>query len=549
VLGVPIEDAKRVSLTRDQSEALAPITAAIRAREAHAFLLHGVTGSGKTEIYLRAVATALDAGRRALVLVPEITLTHQILARLRGRFGDALAVLHSGLRPGERLEQWLRLKSGAAPIAVGARSALFAPIDDLGLIVIDEEHDGAYKNEEGFRYHARDLARLRARAAGCPVVLGSATPSLEARYAADRGELTRIVLAHRIGGQPLPAVEIVDLARERDSAPRGRKLILSRPLRAALAETLRAGGQTILFLNRRGFSTRIFCFDCGHAEHCIDCDVGLVYHASDGALHCHYCEHRRPPPERCAHCGAPDTALLGLGTERLEEEVRAQFPHARIARLDRDTAARRGATEEVLRALRAGALDVLIGTQMVAKGHDFPGVRLVGVVAADVGLHLPDFRAAERTFQLLTQVAGRAGRDRAPGRVIVQTFVPDHYAIRPVRDHDYETFYAQELAHRRALGFPPLGHLASVIVSAEQEADAAAGAAQLAAAIAAESACEVLGPAPAPLPRLRGRHRQQMLIKGEQDAVHSAARAAIAASARLRDGVTAAVDVRPWSML
>jgi primosomal protein N' (replication factor Y) len=458
-------------------------------------------------------------------------------------------VLHSGLRPGERLEQWQRLRSGAAPIAVGARSALFAPIENLGLVVIDEEHDGAYKNEEGFRYHARDLARLRARAAGCPVVLGSATPSLETRYAADRGELTRLVLAHRIGGQPLPAVEIVDLARERESAPRGRKLVLSRALRAALAETLRTGGQTILFLNRRGFSTRILCFECGHAERCADCDVGLVYHVSDGALHCHYCEHRRPPPERCAGCGAPDAALLGLGTERVEEEVRAQLPDARVARLDRDTAARRGTTESVLRKMRDGQLDVLIGTQMVAKGHDFPGVRLVGVIAADVGLHLPDFRAAERTFQLLTQVAGRAGRDTAPGRVIVQTFVPDHYAVRPVRDHDYEAFYAQELAHRAALGFPPFGHLANVVVSAERESEAVAGAAQLAAAIAAAGACELLGPAPAPLPRLRGRHRQQLLIKGERDAVQTAARAALAATARLREGVSAAVDVCPWSML
>ncbi|TMA29814.1 MAG: primosomal protein N', partial [Deltaproteobacteria bacterium] len=569
----------------------APIASAVRRRDASTFLLHGVTGSGKTEVYLRAVAAALGAGRRAIVLVPEITLTHQILARLRGRFGDALAVLHSGLSPGERLEQWLRLRSGAAPIAVGARSALFAPVENLGLIVIDEEHDGAYKNEEGFRYHARDLARLRARAASCPLVLGSATPSLESRHAADQGELTRLVLAHRIGGQPLPAVEIVDLAREREASPRGRRLALSRALRAALAETLRAGGQTILFLNRRGFSTRIFCFDCGHAERCTDCDVGLVYHAADAALHCHYCEHRRPPPERCAGCGAPDTALLGLGTERLEEEVRGLFPGARIARLDRDTAARRGATEDVLRRLRHGQLDVLIGTQMVAKGHDFPGVRLVGVVAADIGLHLPDFRAAERTFQLLTQVAGRAGRDTVPGRVIVQTFVPNHYAVRLVRDHDYETFYAQELAHRKALGFPPLGHLASVLVSAEREADAVAGAAQLAAAITsfaqraqvarsepkaseaqregargepkaseghrvgerrsagAAGPCEMLGPAPAPLPRLRGRHRQQILIKGAHAAVHGAARAALAAAARLREGVSAAVDVRPWSML
>jgi primosomal protein N' (replication factor Y) len=563
VLGAPLERARRVELTRDQARALAPIEAAVRARAPSAFLLHGVTGSGKTEVYLRAVAAALAAGRRALVLVPEITLTHQILARLRGRFGDELAVLHSGLSPGERLEQWLRLRSGAAPIAVGARSALFAPIDDLGVIVIDEEHDGAYKNEEGFRYHARDLARLRARAAGCPVVLGSATPSLEARYAADRGELVRIVLAHRIGGQPLPAVEIVDLAREREAVPRGRKLVLSRSLRAALGETLRARAQAILFLNRRGFSTRILCFECGHAERCPDCDVGLVYHAAERALRCHYCDHRRPPPEHCAGCGAPDTALLGLGTERVEEEVRTLFPRARTARLDRDTAARRGAAERVLRQLRDGQLDVLIGTQMVAKGHDFPGVRLVGVVAADVGLHLPDFRAAERTFQLLTQVAGRAGRDTLPGRVIVQTFVPDHYAIRPVRDHDYETFYAQELAHRRTLGFPPLGNLASVLVSAELESDAVAGAAQLAAAIAASFAqraegerrpagvndCELLGPAPAPLPRLRRRHRQQLLIKGESSAVYGAARAALAAAGRLREGIQASVDVRPWSML
>jgi primosomal protein N' (replication factor Y) len=549
VLGVPLEETRRVELTRDQADALAPIEAAVRRRQPSTFLLHGVTGSGKTEVYLRAVAAALAAGRRALVLVPEITLTHQILARMRGRFGDELAVLHSGLRPGERLEQWQRLRSGAAPIAVGARSALFAPIENLGLIVIDEEHDGAYKNEEGFRYHARDLARLRARAAGCPVVLGSATPSLETRYAADQGELQRLVLAHRIGGRPLPAVELVDLARERESTPRGRKVILSRLLRSALAETLRAGGQTILFLNRRGFSTRIFCFDCGHAERCSDCDVGLVYHAADAALRCHYCDHRRAPPERCAGCGAPDTALLGLGTERLEEEVRALFPRARIARLDRDTAARRGSTADVLRRLRDGQLDVLIGTQMVAKGHDFPGVRLVGVVAADIGLHLPDFRAAERTFQLLTQVAGRAGRDTAPGRVIVQTFVPDHYAVKPVLSHDYETFYAQELAHRASLGFPPLGRLASVLVTAEQQSDAVAGASQLAAAIAAAGTCELLGPAPAPLPRLRGRYRQQLLIKGDEAAVRCAARAALAAASRLREGVQAAVDVRPWSML
>jgi primosomal protein N' (replication factor Y) len=428
VLGDTLVDEKRLSLTPEQADALKPIADAVGARRFETFLLHGVTGSGKTEVYLRAVGEALRAGRQALVLVPEIPLTHQILGRLRGRFGDDLAVLHSGLRPAERLEQWQRLRSGPTAIAVGARSALFAPLEKLGVIVIDEEHDGAYKNEEGFRYHARDLAALRAKHAGCPLVLGSATPALETRFAADRGELTRLVLPHRIGRRPLPAVEIVDLALERARAPRGRKLILTPPLRRAMREVLSDGGQTILFLNRRGFSTQVLCFECGHAERCPNCDIALVFHASQQALRCHYCDHRRPPPDTCSGCGAPDTALLGLGTERLEEEVRSQFPEARIARLDRDTAARRGYAQRVLSELRAGRVDILIGTQMVAKGHDFPGVRLVGVVTADLGLHLPDFRAAERTFQLLTQVAGRAGRDTAPGRVIVQTFAPSHYA-------------------------------------------------------------------------------------------------------------------------
>ncbi len=415
VLGPPTARDEQLPLTPEQADALQAIEEAMAAGRAQRFLLHGVTGSGKTEVYLRAVDRALRDGRQALVLVPEITLTHQIVARLRARFGDDLAVLHSGLRPGERLEQWQRLRRGEVSIAVGARSALFAPIERLGVIVVDEEHDPAYKNEEGFRYHARDLALRRARLAGCPVVLGTATPALETRYEAEQGEIRRLVLSRRIGGRPLPAVEMVDLVAERAKAPRGRKLILAGPLRRAMRETLAAGGQTILFLNRRGFSTQVYCFDCGFAERCKDCDVALVYHAGENRLRCHYCDHGKPPPAVCGGCGSPDTALLGLGTERVEEEVRTLFPAARIARLDRDTAQRRGHTESVLRALREREVDVLIGTQMVAKGHDFPGVQLVGVVAADLGLHMPDFRAAERTFQVLTQVAGRAGRAGTPG--------------------------------------------------------------------------------------------------------------------------------------
>jgi primosomal protein N' (replication factor Y) len=540
------------ALTEDQAKALEPIVDAVRAREPARFLLHGVTGSGKTEVYLRAVAAALGAGRRAIVLVPEISLTHQIVLRMRARFGDAVAVLHSGLRPRERLAQWRELREGGKRIAVGARSALFAPFDDVGVLVIDEEHDGAYKNDEGFRYHARDLATRRAAHARCPLVLGSATPALETRFAADRGELRRLVLPSRIGARPLPAVEIVDLEQERRFLPRGRKLVFSRALSRALAENLARGGQAILLLNRRGFSTRILCWACGHAERCEHCDVSLVFHASDELLHCHYCDLRRAAPAACAGCGASDAALLGIGTERVEEALRSLLPRARIARLDRDTAARRGFTERVLRELQDGALDVVVGTQMLAKGHDFPGVRLVGVVLADVGLHLPDFRAAERTFQLLTQVAGRAGRDAQPGRVVIQTFVPNHYAIRPVREHDYEAFYAEELGHRAPLGYPPFGHLAHLVVSGPDEAETAAAADGLAAAARAAAApgVEVLGPAPAPLARLRGRHRHQVLLKGpDRSAVREAARALAAAAARLPAALQASVDLRPYNML
>jgi len=547
-------------LTPEQEQALVAITEAIRARRDERFLLHGVTGSGKTEVYLRAIEATLAEGRQALVLVPEITLTHQLVARLAARFGERVAVLHSQLRPGERIAEWRRLLGGATRIAVGARSALFAPLDDLGLIVIDEEHEPSYKNEEGFRYHARDLAGRRAALAGCPLVLGSATPALESRFAAERGELRLLSLPHRIGGRPLPAVEIVDLEKERATLPRGRRLVLSRALAKALAETLADHGQAILFLNRRGFSTRIFCFQCGHAERCRHCDISLVYHASEQKLRCHYCQYEIDPPDTCSKCGAPDTALLGLGTERLVEEVRRRFPDARIARLDRDTAQRRGETERVLAALAAGTVDVLVGTQMIAKGHHFPGVRLVGVVSADQSLHFPDFRAAERTFQLLTQVAGRAGRGGAPGRVVLQTFVPNHYAIRPVREHDYETFYRSELEHRAALGYPPLGRLVHVLVSGPEEAATGAVAEGLAtlacrvggaAADAPSPAFAVLGPGPAPIPRLRDRFRVQLLIKGGDEKRVLAAGRALAERAHRRDlgDVRIQVDPNPVNML
>jgi primosomal protein N' (replication factor Y) len=551
---------RKIVPTPDQERACARIRLEIEARSAHSFLLHGVTGSGKTEVYLRSIAAALALGRQALIMVPEITLTHQIVARLRARFGDALAVLHSGLRPSERVEQWERLRRGQTPIAVGARSALFAPLVDPGVIVIDEEHDAAYKSDEGFRYHARSLAWRRARAAGCPLVLGSATPSLETRSAAEEGSVERLVLPHRIGGRPLPAVELVDLAKERALLPRGRKLVLTPSLRRALADVLAEGGQALLFLNRRGFSTQITCFSCGHVERCHQCDIALVYHTTEERLRCHYCDFAKLPREICEGCGSGENALLGIGTQRIEEEVRAEFPGARIARLDRDTAARRGATEETLRALRDGAVDVVVGTQMLAKGHDFPGVRLVGVVNADLGLHFPDFRAAERTFQLLTQVAGRAGRGGESGRVVVQTYQPEHYAIRPAATHDYERFQREELVHRRALGWPPAGALARIVVSAEDESAARAGAATLAnAAREAGTGVQVLGPAPAPLSKLRGRHRFQTLLRmprsedqsaeAARSAVHRAAQAVLLEAASLPRALRTSVDIDPQSML
>jgi primosomal protein N' (replication factor Y) len=567
VLGPPVERDRPFELTPEQGVAVDRVNDAIRSNSAQQFLLHGVTGSGKTEVYLRLIQTAMDIGRQVLILVPEITLTHQIVARLRARFGDCLAVLHSGLNQGERFEQWQRLREGNTPIAVGARSALFAPLDNLGLIVIDEEHDGAYKNDEGFRYRAHDLARRRSLASGCPVVLGSATPSLETRHSSDVGDCERLVLARRIGSLGLPSVELIDMVHELEVAGKGKRSSITAPLRRALAETLEQDGQSVLFLNRRGFSTQIYCYDCGFAERCQHCEVALVFHAGEQRLRCHYCNFQKRPPEKCGGCGKVGTSLLGAGTERLEEEARTLFPSARIARLDRDTTQRRGVTASILEAFAARDLDILIGTQMVAKGHDFPQVRLVGVVAADTGLHMPDFRAAERSFQLLTQVAGRAGRAKLSGRVIMQTFVPNHYAIAPVCKHDYETFYATELEYRRELSYPPFGNLTQVVVSSPNEASALAAARVLATGVGATPPrpasevdrrsieqgpprYEVLGPAPAPLARLRGNYRFQLLVKGsDREKVQAASARLASAITRLPRDVRATLDVAPVSML
>ena len=544
-----------------QTEALAEISRAIAGCDPRSFLLYGVTGSGKTEVYLRSTAEALRQKRGVIVLVPEISLTHQLVDRFRARFGEEVAVLHSGLSAGERFDQWRSIRDGARSIAIGARSAVFAPFEDLGLIVIDEEHDAAYKSEEGFRYHARDLALLRARASGCPLVLGSATPDVETAFRCDGGEVQRLVLPERVASRPMPEVEIVDMNAER--ARLGRVVLLSRTLRQALAGVLAAGKQSILFLNRRGFATRVYCYACGYAIECPHCDVSLVYHAtegptrpddpSQGELRCHYCGHRSDPPLACPGCGSPDGALLGFGTERLEEEIGAMFGHARVGRLDRDTSSRKGAQRQILAAFHRGEIDVLVGTQMIAKGHDVPGVTLVGVVLADLGLHFPDFRASERTFQLLTQVAGRAGRGDEPGRVVIQTFLPHHYAIALARTHDYPRFLREELQRRKPHGYPPYRTLLQVSLSGKREAvveGAAEAMAKLSrAAPGAGKTLEVLGPAPAPVRRVRDRYRWQLLLLGDRDAVHRLA-LQLRREARARlSGVDLRLDTGPLQML
>lgn len=518
ILGDPPIRDQVPNLSQEQSEAVEVITLAVKAKSNETFLLHGVTGSGKTEVYLRAIATALEEKRSALVLVPEITLTHQIVHRLRARFGELVAILHSGLSESERFEQWKKLKSGAVPIAVGARSALFAPLNNVGLIVIDEEHDSAYKNAEGFRYHAHDIATSRGRVDNCPIILGSATPSLETRYSSESDQITRLTLPYRIGRRPMPSVRFIDLVKEQASAPRGKKLILSPPLLKALSGVLQEGGQTILFLNRRGFATQISCFMCGYVERCQNCDISLVFHAHEQVLRCHYCDYRTTPREVCQGCGKGQGSLLGIGTERVEEAVREEFPTARIGRLDRDTANRKGATQTILDDLRDHQLDILIGTQMVAKGHDFPGVTLVGVIHADQALHFPDFRAAERCFQLLTQVAGRAGRSEEPGQVLIQTYDPEHYAMKPALSHDYETFYRQEIVSRRELFYPPFCLLVQIGISSSDLGETEKAAEHLAHACRrnANGDIAVLGPAPAPIARLRGKHRMQLLLKASK---------------------------------
>jgi primosomal protein N' (replication factor Y) len=547
-------DGPRPPLTSGQRAAVDTLARAIGERRPASFLLHGVTGSGKTEVFLYATEHALAAGRDVVVLVPEIALTHQLVERVRGWFGQAVAVLHSGLGPRERWAEWRRIRTGEARIVVGARSAVFAPVRRVGLLVVDEEHDAAYKQEEGLRYNARDLAVVRARLAGGVAILASATPSAESYHAALDGRHVLLELPERPTAHPLPEVEIVDLRRraDRSGAPR----LFSEELQHALGANL-GSGQTLVFLNRRGFAVYLQCTACGAAIACPHCSVTLTWHRAAGALVCHHCRHTRRTPVACPDCGAGPLDAFGVGTEQIEAALRACYPLATVGRLDRDAARRPGAQRRILRAWRAGETDILVGTQMVSKGHDVPGVTLVAVLLADLSLNVPDFRAAERTMQLLVQVAGRAGRGDAPGRVVVQTLRPEHPSLTASARHDYAGFMAGELTRRRMLGYPPFTRLVNVRVDGREAAAVERVARELAAQLRRRARAlglaedSVLGPAPPPLERVRGRYRWQVLLRSADvralRALARFARGGAAGGSRARPRVV--IDVDPYSML
>jgi len=534
-------------LTPAQAAALAALDGPLRAGGFSPALLFGVTGSGKTEVYLRAIAAVLAAGRQALVLVPEIALTPQLVGRFRARFRGArqrIAVLHSGLSDGERYDAWRTIARGEAEIVIGARSAVFAPLPRPGIIVVDEEHEASYKQSEGFRYHARDLALLRGQLEQLPVLLGSATPALTSFQRASGGQTLLLELDRRAGGQPLPQVELIDMTGQEFGT------VLSAQLDAALEENLAAGGQSLLLLNRRGFAPYLLCADCGLTFRCPNCEITLTYHRGERALRCHYCDFHQGPPELCPRCRGNRLDPEGVGTERLEAQLQERFPQARVARMDRDAMSAKGAHRALVEAVAAGAVDILVGTQMVAKGHDFPGVTLVGVVNADATLNFPDFRAAERTFALLAQVAGRAGRGDRPGRVLVQTYAPEHYALQAAAGHDYRAFCREETGARAELGYPPYGHLVNLVCSGNRREQVEEAAAAVAHGLGqAARGSEVLGPAPCLLTRLRGRWRYQLLLKAAQ---RSALRELLPELERLSRelpaGVQLAVDVDPVDM-
>jgi primosomal protein N' (replication factor Y) len=547
-----LPSAEEFQLSLTQATALHQTEKPLKQHRFAAFLLHGVTGSGKTEVYIRAMRAALEMGQGAMMLVPEISLTPILSRRLRAHFGDRIAIFHSSLSKGERFDEWSRLRRGDAGVVLGTRSAVFAPVQNLGLIVVDEEHDTSYRQEESPFYNARDTAIVRAQKESAVVVLGSATPSLESFHNAQTGKYEYLNLPGRIANRPLARAELIDMREV--FARRKRPEVFSDELLKAIEETRARGEQSIILLNRRGYSSFILCRSCGESINCPNCDVTLTYHRSDLTLVCHYCNHRRRAPSQCPVCASKYIYYVGEGTEQIEELLRRRFPKLRIGRIDRDTKSRRHMFEKTLLDFGKGELDMLVGTQMLAKGHDFPNVTLVGVVSVDAGLALPDFRAAERAFQLITQVAGRAGRGELAGRVLIQTYHPHHYALRHACAQDFRGFYDEEIRHRRNHSYPPFVALALLLSRHKDPVRARTTALELRKALVAanrDNACRILGPAPAPFARLRGEHRIQLLVKSRSRkqlrSVIDAALAAVEASGHDLRFVTLEID--PVSMM
>ena len=537
-------------LTSGQEAILSDILAGVRSKRFSPFLVYGVTGSGKTEVYLRAIEEVLYQGREAIILVPEISLTPQLLSRFKDRFGENLALLHSKLGRGERYDQWRRIWKGEVKIAMGARSAIFAPFKNVGIIIVDEEHDPSYKQEEKLKYHARDVAVVRSKQVEATLLLGSATPSLESFYNVEQGKFRLLNLPERIEGKPLPRVEVVDVKKEAG--------LLSEKLRAGLQRNIEDKKQSLLFLNRRGFANFILCPDCGYTAKCPNCSVTLTHHLRDRSLQCHYCDYRIPAPGDCPKCQGHRLQGMGIGTERLEQEIKSLFPEIQVGRMDRDTTSRQRSHQQILKKLESGNIDILVGTQMIVKGHDFPNVTFVGVVSADTSLHFPDFRSSERTFQLLTQVAGRAGRGEVFGGAVIQTFNPDHYSILRAKDHDYIGFYKEEIQFRKALEYPPFSRFINFRLAGNSEgktkemAEEMGRIGQSLLGKARGKEIEILGPSTAPFAKMRGKFRWQMLAKGKSPRLLHRFAAALSSRMEVRlkgKGVDLDIDVDPVFVL
>lgn len=505
-----------LDLTAEQAEAAKPIHQAVSDDKHETFLLHGVTGSGKTEIYLQTIDHVLQKGKEAIVLVPEISLTPQMVQRFKERFGSNVAVLHSGLSTGEKYDEWRKIHRKEVKLVVGARSAVFAPFENLGMIIIDEEHESSYKQEEMPRYHAKDVAIERAGRHQCPVVLGSATPSLESYARAKKGVYTLLTLKRRVNQQQLPHVSLIDM---REELRNGNRSMFSEELMLRLKEVLERKEQAVLFLNKRGYSSFVMCRDCGYVEQCPHCEISLTYHRFQKRLKCHYCGHEAPVPAECPECHSEHIRYFGTGTQRVEEELTKVLPEARVIRMDVDTTSRKGAHEKLLTSFGNKEADILLGTQMIAKGLDFPDVTLVGVLSADTSLHIPDFRSSEKTFQLLTQVSGRAGRHEKAGSVIIQSYTPSHYSIELTKQHDYEAFYEQEMLHRRHQSYPPFYFLAMVTVSHEEVTKAAHVTDKIVQFLKMNCApnTRILGPAASPIAKIKDRYRYQCVIKYKRE--------------------------------